>query len=129
MRMRILANLGLMLLLVLPIWFGLMWVLIRITEGPQGENHWSGFFLTYSWSFALVLLVGGLLQQLTLLAAAKRWSSRRLRIVAILSALVIPVVAFLPTGRLWLLDPGSAVPLALGLLAYGFAQRLPKETS
>lgn len=35
---RMLTNLGLMLLLVFPIWFGSLWLFARVNDGPQGET-------------------------------------------------------------------------------------------
>jgi len=128
MTKRILTNLGLLLVLVLPVWFGLMWVLTRGVDGPAANDAWPEATLFYFAVLAPQLLAGGVVQQVALLGVPREWSSGRTRLIAVLSTLLIPLALVLFGGEpALLLAPISAVPLALGLLLYGVTQRLPRS--
>lgn len=123
---RILTNLGLLLVLVLPVWFALMGVLMSIVDGSTADSSWPEATLFYFVVLAPQFLVGGMFQQLVLLGIPRELPRTRMRLIAVVSTLLIPLglLAFGAESAL-LLAPVSALPLALGLLIYGVVQRLP----
>jgi hypothetical protein len=120
MEKRTLSNLGLLLVIVFPVWFFALGVSPYFTLGRWPRDwpgSWGGLLYIFL-NMSLPLLAGGVVQQLLLLGIPQSWSAARRRTAAILSTVVI-----LPAS--WIF--GAAWALVPGLLVYTLVLRLPRK--
>jgi hypothetical protein len=118
---RMLSNLGLLLLIVFPIWFAALGLSSYLNLG-RWPRDWPGGWggvLYLLLNMGSPLLAGGVVQQFLLLTIPTRWSAIWRRVAAVLSTSVILPAALLIGGA------GALVP---GLLLYGLVLRLPRSS-
>jgi hypothetical protein len=125
---RILLNLLLALVVVIPIWrIGLY--LITLAAGAARDPHESVDFAFYFVILAPQMLLGSFLQQVLLVLVLPRLPTRTWRSIAVMSTAILPLTLVLlrrgDPGLLWTLS--VLVPLAVGLVTYGLLLRLPPE--
>lgn len=119
-------NLGLLALIVYPIWFGAMAVLIELKEPSNGDGGWVEAGVFYFVVLVPQLLVGGIVQQVIVWAVPPAWNGGLRRVTAAIATLVIPGVLLLLGGEPRLLfAPISLIPMLMGLMVYAMLQRLP----
>lgn len=125
---RVLLNLVLAVVVVIPIWrIGLY--LITLAAGAPRDPHESLDFAFYLVILAPQVLLGSFLQQLLLAFTLRRLPGRSWRSLAVASTVILPLTLILlrrgDPGLLW--APPVLVPLIAGLIAYGLLLRLPPQ--
>lgn len=114
-------NLGLLVVIVFPVWFVALGISAYLNTGTWARDWpggWGGLLYIFL-NMSVPLIAGGAVQQFLLLPIPKRWPAARRRFVAVLSTIVILPSAFV-FGGVWALIPG--------LLLYGLALRLPRDS-
>lgn len=118
---RMLVNLGLVLLIVFPLWYATLWLIARVGEGPQEGNQWLEAGMFYFAVLAPQLLAGGLVQQLVLFGVPASWPPAQQRTAAVLSTAIIFGILIVFGG-----SPRFVAPMIVGLLVYGLVLRVPR---
>jgi hypothetical protein len=124
-------NLALVLVVLLPAWMVLQYAIATLTMHPGADPHWLGGALAIYVILAAPLIVGGVLQNLILLAIPPGWSPAWRRLTAILSGAVLPLTVLLFAGGHpgYLADRYTAMTFCAALVVYGWLVRLPPGTA
>lgn len=126
---RIVVNLSLLGIIILPFWFLLFWLWTGVTDGFGGNDLWGTFVYNYVILIIPVLL-GGLFQQLAIVLVQRVVRSPQSRFAGIVTLLIVPLVMSLVSVplRVFLQAP-IAICTIVSLLVYTYLQRLPSEVS
>ena len=124
-----LLNLALVLLVLLPLWMVLQYAVATWLTHPSADHYALSGALAIYIILAPQLIVGGVLQNLVLLAIPSGWSSVSQRLAAIVSGVLLPLtIIVFEGGRLgFLADPYTVGTLTVALLVYGFLVRIPPD--
>ncbi|MAO63621.1 MAG: hypothetical protein CL666_01340 [Balneola sp.] len=128
---KVLKNLVLLALVVLPIFFVFVWIqsLLQQATGATEIAYVMETGGVYYLSNVIPVLVGGLIHQLLLTFLPRELESTKYRIVAFFLTLIIPMVVWLLWGgpvKSFLL---FAVPMILALGVYALLIRIPVKYS
>lgn len=127
---RALKNLAVLTLIGLPVWLVGLWVVSRLTGGPQGENRWPEASAFYFVVLAPQVLAGGVVHQFLLNAAPADWPQTARRAFAFITSFVVPVMLLVFGGSAALLfSPVNLLCLGAGLLVYSLLAQLPERPS
>jgi hypothetical protein len=122
---RIAVNLSVLAFVVLPLWFLFFWIWTGISDGFGGNDVWGTFSYNYV-ILLLPLLLGGVVQQLVLIVAARVLSERRMRLAAVATLVLIPLTMSLVSVPLSVfVQPPIAVCTVAALVVYAYLMRLP----
>ncbi len=123
----ILANLALLVLVFMPLTFGLIGIIEMVrAKSPTVDREFAiGSLVLYSVIYAVPALLGGLLHQAAVTLLPARWSSQRMRLAAVLlSPIMLLGVAL--AGQPVQVLVWFAGPLLVGLVLFGYVSRLPE---
>lgn len=118
---RIALNVILAVVLFLPVWLLLQWLVATVVVGSDASTYWPSMLALYFVRLGPLLVVASLVQQVVLLAMPRTWSVKQQRVAIILSGLLIPIVLILfARGEPGLLiAPHILGSLIVALLVYG----------
>ena len=126
---RLVFNLLLLLVVILPLWILMRYALLWLVEGSEVTQEWIAGFAFQYVILSPQMLVGGLLQQLLLWWITHTIARSKARIVAMLSTVLIPLslLAFAGGEPGLLLAPDVLGTLVVALVIYGITLKLPNQ--
>lgn len=118
-------NLGLVIVIVFPLWFALLWIFAILSTRGEAGSQWPQATAFYFVVLVPQLLLAGLLHQVVMFLVPGSWSYLARRATIIASALILFPVILIALGGApsILLSAGNAIALGVPIAIYGWLAR------